>query len=56
MGANLAVDVPFQWLTFFLEDDEKLEEIRVKYSKGDMLTGEVKQVLIKVLQDFVKEF
>jgi tryptophanyl-tRNA synthetase len=26
-GANLEVDVPYQYLTFFLEDDEKLEEI-----------------------------
>lgn len=56
MGANLSVDVAYQWLTFFLEDDEKLEEVRVKYSKGEMLTGEVKQLLIKVLQEFVKEF
>ncbi len=28
LGANLEVDVPFQYLTFFLEDDDKLEEIR----------------------------
>jgi tryptophanyl-tRNA synthetase len=27
-GANLDIDVPFQYLHFFLEDDEKLEEIR----------------------------
>ncbi len=27
-GANLAVDIPFQYLTFFLEDDQKLEDIR----------------------------
>lgn len=41
-GANLDVDVPYQYLTFFLEDDAKLEEVREKYSKGEMLTGEVK--------------
>lgn len=27
-GANLEVDIPFAYLTFFLEDDEKLEQIR----------------------------
>jgi len=43
-------------LTFFLDDDEKLEDIRVKYSKGEMLTGEVKAVLIEVIQKFLKEF
>jgi len=56
LGANLDVDVPYQWLTFFLEDDEELEDIRVKYSKGDLLTGEVKNRLIKCLQDWVKNF
>ena len=56
LGANIDVDVPFQWLTFFLDDDEKLEDIRVKYSSGEMLTGEVKTILIKCLQDFVKAF
>ena len=55
-GADLEVDVPFQYLQFFLEDDDRLEEIRVKYSKGEMLTGEVKQELIKVMQEFVMDF
>jgi tryptophanyl-tRNA synthetase len=27
-GANLDIDVPYQYLTFFLDDDEKLEYIR----------------------------
>ena len=29
-GANLEIDVPYQYLTFFLEDDAKLEEIRYR--------------------------
>ena len=49
LGANLAIDIAYQWLRFFLEDDEKLEDIRVKYSKGELLTGEVKNILIEVL-------
>ena len=48
-GADLEVDVPFQYLTFFLDDDEKLEEVRQKYGKGEMLTGEVKALLIETL-------
>lgn len=55
-GANLDVDVSFQWLTFFLEDDAKLEEVRQKYGNGEMLTGEVKALLIETLQKFVKDF
>lgn len=55
-GANLDIDVPFQYLQFFLEDDEKLEDIRKKYSSGEMMTGEIKQILIEVLQKFVADF
>lgn len=50
------IDVPFQWLMFFLEDDDKLEEIRVKYSSGEMLTGDVKKILVDILQKFLKDF
>lgn len=34
LGADMDIDVPFQYLQFFLEDDEKLEDIRQKYSSG----------------------
>jgi len=39
-----------------MEDDAKLEDIRVKYSSGQMMTGEIKAILIEELQKFVKEF
>ena len=52
-GANLAVDVPYKYLTFFLEDDEELERIRVEYGSGRMLTGEIKAKLIEVLSVMV---
>lgn len=55
LGANLAIDVPFEWLTFFMESDERLEEIARDYSSGAMLTGEVKKELIVILQELVKE-
>jgi len=43
------VDVSYEWLTFFLESDERLAEIAKDYSSGAMLTGEVKKELIDVL-------
>ena len=55
-GANLEVDVPFQYLRFFLEDDEKLAEIKEKYSSGEMMTGDVKAILIECLSTFLTEF
>ena len=54
LGANLEVDIPYQWLRFFLMDDDRLKEIGEKYSSGEMLTGEVKKELIGVLQALVK--
>jgi tryptophanyl-tRNA synthetase len=55
-GANLEVDVSYQWLTFFLEDDEELERIKKEYSSGSgefWSTGKVKQRLIEVCQELV---
>lgn len=53
-GGNCAVDVPYQWLFFFLDDDEELERIRVEYSSGRMLTGEIKKILIDTLVPIVQ--
>lgn len=53
LGGNLAKDVPYQWLRFFLDDDAELDRIGEEYSSGRMLTGEIKAILIKVLQDIV---
>ncbi|MCL4132939.1 UNVERIFIED_CONTAM: hypothetical protein GTU68_032703 [Idotea baltica] len=52
-GGDCEVDVSFMYLSFFLEDDLKLEEIRKQYSSGNMLTGELKAELIKVLQEMI---
>lgn len=55
-GANLTVDVPFQYLRFFLESDEELASVAREYGAGRMLTGEVKGRCIAVLQEFVCAF
>lgn len=48
-GANLAVDVPFQYLSFFLEDDARLAEIGEAYGGGTMTTREIKGILVELL-------
>ena len=50
------MDVSFQYLTFFVEDDDELEDIRQRYKKGELLTGELKKLCITELQKVVKEF
>lgn len=52
-GADLDVDIPYKYLRFFMEDEARLEEIRVKYSTGKMLTGEVKKELIGILSTLI---
>ena len=55
LGANLDVDVSYEWLTFFMEDDDRLAEIGRDYASGAMLTGDVKKELIGVLQTMVAD-
>ncbi|XP_036887590.1 tryptophan--tRNA ligase, cytoplasmic isoform X2 [Sturnira hondurensis] len=54
-GGNCDVDVSYMYLTFFLEDDDKLEQIRKDYTSGAMLTGELKKELVETLQPLVAE-
>jgi tryptophanyl-tRNA synthetase len=55
-GGDASKDVSYQYLTFFLEDDKELESIRVAYTKGELLTGELKAKCISELQAYVKGF
>src|SRR5690606_1744729 len=56
LGGNPDVDVAYQYLTYFEDDDEKLEKIYHAYKKGEMLTGELKKECITLMQAYVKEF
>jgi tryptophanyl-tRNA synthetase len=58
LGADLESDVSYQWLRFFLEDDEELEKIGKDYSSGQgeyWSTSTVKERLIAVLKVLVAE-
>ncbi|KAJ7184361.1 hypothetical protein C8R46DRAFT_1299250 [Mycena filopes] len=52
LGGDTDVDVSYQYLTFFLEDDEELERLGV----GRLLTGQLKGKCIELLQQFVGDF
>ncbi|MCJ1273903.1 hypothetical protein MMC21_001696 [Puttea exsequens] len=56
LGGRTAIDVPFQYLTFFLESDDDLEDIRQRYETGKMLTGEMKALATRELQAYVTAF
>lgn len=55
-GADLSKDIPYQYLEYFLEDDEELKRIHDEYESGRMLTGEVKKILIEEVQKIIGDF
>jgi tryptophanyl-tRNA synthetase len=55
-GGNPEIDVSFQWLyNFFEENDEKIKKIEEDYKSGALLSGELKQILIEKLVDFISK-
>jgi len=57
LGADLEIDVAYQWLRFFLEDDEELEAIGKSYGSGSgefWNTAAVKERLVVELQKLVR--
>lgn len=54
-GGNPEIDVAYQWLLFFEEDDQKLKKIYRDYKLGKMLSGELKAILIEKLNQFLQE-
>ncbi len=56
LGGNPEVDVAYQWLRmFFEEDDKKLQKIHDNYKSGKLLSGELKEILIEKISKFLKE-
>ena len=56
LGGNPEIDTSFQYLTFFLEDDKELDSIKMAYKSGELLTGELKQKCISILQKVIGDF
>lgn len=54
-GGNTDVDVSYQLLKFFLTDDDELEKIRIAYTKGELLSGEIKKLATETLTPIVVE-
>lgn len=61
-GADLTEDVAYQWLSLFLESDEELEKIAVKYGPPKknndtrMMTSEIKNILADIIVDYLEDF
>jgi tryptophanyl-tRNA synthetase len=53
-GADIEIDVAYQWLTFFLEDDAELKQLGEDYAAGRVMTSHVKGKLTEVLTEMVE--
>ncbi len=54
-GGNVEVDIACQWLIYFEEDDKILTEIHNKYRKGELLSGEVKKIIIEKINNILEQ-
>ncbi len=52
-GGNPDIDVSYQWLRYFEEDDKKLDQIYDDYKAGKILSGELKAMLIDKINAFL---
>jgi tryptophanyl-tRNA synthetase len=53
LGADLDIDISYQYLKYFELDDAKLESIGKLYGSGVMLSGEIKKILGNTISEFV---
>lgn len=55
-GGSTEIDVAYQYMRYFLEDDQELERLRTGYEKGEILSGEMKSACISCVQQFIREY
>ncbi|PWN34215.1 tryptophanyl-tRNA synthetase [Meira miltonrushii] len=56
LGGNPDVDVAYQYMLFFVDDDEEMAELARQYRAGELLSGEMKDRAVAVLQQIVGAF
>lgn len=56
LGGNTEIDVAYQYLRYFFEDDDELERLKSGYENGTILSGELKKLCIKTVQDFLMTY
>jgi tryptophanyl-tRNA synthetase len=56
LGGNPDVDVSYIYLSYFEDDDAKLEKLAKDYRSGELLSGDMKKLAIELLQENVAKF
>ncbi|MBA42490.1 MAG: tryptophan--tRNA ligase [Magnetococcales bacterium] len=52
-GGNIRVDMAYQYLTFFMDDDDKLKKIAEDYSNGTLLSGDLKKICAEIISNIL---
>ncbi|KAJ2159633.1 tryptophan--tRNA ligase [Coemansia sp. RSA 552] len=52
-GGDPDIDIAYQYLTYFLDDDKEIAELADGYRKGTVTSGEMKARCIQVVQGFL---
>ncbi len=54
-GGDPSIDIAYQYMRMFFEpDDKKLKDIHDDYRSGRLLTGELKEIVIQKINEFLK--
>jgi tryptophanyl-tRNA synthetase len=56
LGGNPDIDVAYQYLSYFEEDDAKLDRLAAEYRAGTLTTGDLKKECISLLQEYVNGY
>jgi tryptophanyl-tRNA synthetase len=56
LGGNPDVDMSFQYLKAFFLSEKEADDVEKKYRRGELLSGQMKEMLIKELVKFTKTF
>ncbi|OMJ17430.1 Tryptophan-tRNA ligase, cytoplasmic [Smittium culicis] len=55
-GGDPEVDIPYQYMNFFVDDDELMKKYYDGYKSGDITSGQMKDYCIDVIQKFLADF
>lgn len=53
-GGDIKIDIPYQYLSYFVEDDEELRKIAKAYSDGDMTSSEIKSLAANIVSEVIR--
>ena len=55
MGGDIKIDICYQYLTYFVEDDDELSKIAEAYSNGDMTSGQIKEMTANLVASVIRD-